>query len=116
MVLAISKPTERDRICACGFGAVSAGIEPPFVVGVTGAVGPAGDRDAAAGTHDTHTQVCGSKIVCADRFAGDGSAQRDDAAFVASVRAGAMRRRSRQETEPVAQYLRLVPGSEESFR
>ena len=58
---------------------------------VAGAVGPTTGRNAAAGANHANRQRGGGLIVRAERFAGNRSANRDDATLVASVRPGAMR-------------------------
>src|SRR5205807_6341808 len=116
VMLAIGKATESNRVGSGDLGAPGTGIEPPFVVGVTGTIGPAGGGNAIAGTDDANGEVGCGQAVSAIGLAGDRGAQGNDTAFVAVVWAAAERGRARQQAKPIAHDLRFLPGVEVSFR
>src|SRR6266542_4060822 len=114
---AISQAGEGDWRVNRGFGAPGKiGVQTPFIMGIAGAIGPAGAGYAPAAAIDANRQSGSRLLSGAQGFTGDAGAMRDNPAFVAPVGPGSPSGGIRLETEPIPHDLRLGPISEVRFR
>ena len=96
----------------CGGGRLRAPatlVQPPSIVSVTRAVGPTRCWNAVSGSDAADRQRGGRLVVGRGRFTGNGCAQRNDAALVATVWTHAAGWRTRPQAKPIPHYLRIGP-------
>src|SRR5437773_5417960 len=100
---------QRNRSGRGRFRAPCATVQPPFVMRIAGAIRKASRWDAAPSTIHANAKRRRSIADCAHGFAGYRSAQRDHAALIAAVGAGANAGRAGLQAEPIPEDLRLSP-------
>src|SRR5262249_15386227 len=92
--------------------APDAAIGTPAIMGEAGAIRPIDRGNAVARAIETNVERGGGSRRHVGGFSGDGSADGNDAAFVASVRPRAQGGRARPQTKPIPHHLRLGPTGE----